>query len=113
MLVKPEVLHAEIRDKEALYSSYMPFISGGCIFLPTDIQYDLNDSVFLILKLPFVNLMYRFKSRVVWVNPSTTNRNKPHGVGLKIEDDVMAPQMTAKIESIIAGMPSSKPTFTI
>lgn len=114
MLIKPEVLHAEIRDKEALYASYMPFIKDGGIFLPTEVAYDLNDDVFVILKLPFDKAVFKFMSKVVWINPTSTNKNKPTGVGLRVDIKNGGAQFMSKIESIVGVMTNSaRPTFTI
>ena len=38
-----------IKDKQALYKSYMPFVSGGGLFVPSTKLFSLGDEVFLLL----------------------------------------------------------------
>ena len=45
------ILSLTIRDKSALYASYMPFIKNGGLFIPTDKPYKLGDEVFMLLTL--------------------------------------------------------------
>ena len=48
---KPGILSLAIRDKSALYASYMPFIKNGGLFIPTTRDSKLGDEVFLLLTL--------------------------------------------------------------
>ena len=41
------VMSLAIRDKNALHKAYMPFLSQGGLFIPTDKQYEIGDEVFL------------------------------------------------------------------
>mgnify|MGYP006184737759 CR=1 FL=1 len=45
------ILSLTIRDKSALYASYMPFIKNGGLFIPTAKPYKLGDEVFMLLNL--------------------------------------------------------------
>ena len=45
------ILSLTIRDKSALYASYMPFIKNGGLFIPTAKPYKLGDEVFMLLTL--------------------------------------------------------------
>ena len=48
---KPGILSLTIRDKSALYASYMPFVKNGGLFIPTTKTYRLGDEVFMLLTL--------------------------------------------------------------
>jgi type IV pilus assembly protein PilZ len=41
--VRPGVLSLTIKDKNALYASYMPYVKGGGIFVPSTKAYKLGD----------------------------------------------------------------------
>ena len=54
---KPGLLTLTIKDKSALYLAYMPFVTNGGLFIPTNSNYRIGDEVFMLL-----NLMARTKS---------------------------------------------------
>ena len=41
------ILSLSIKDKAVLYSAYMPFITNGGLFIPTEKQYKLGEEIFL------------------------------------------------------------------
>ena len=43
------ILSLSIKDRQALYRSYMPFVSGGGLFVPSTKKFSLGDEVFLLL----------------------------------------------------------------
>jgi type IV pilus assembly protein PilZ len=45
------ILSLTIKDKAVLYSAYMPFLSNGGLFVPTNKAYDIGDEVFMLLTL--------------------------------------------------------------
>ena len=45
------ILSLTIRDKSALYAAYMPFVTGGGLFIPTKKNYRLGEEVFMLLTL--------------------------------------------------------------
>ena len=48
---KPGLLTLTIKDKSALYLAYMPFVSNGGLFIPTNSNYRIGDEVFMLLNL--------------------------------------------------------------
>ena len=42
------ILSLSIKDRQALYKSYMPFVSGGGLFVPSTKRFSLGDEVFLL-----------------------------------------------------------------
>ena len=46
------ILSLAVKDKAALYGSYMPYLKNGGIFVATGKRYFLGDEVFLLLTLP-------------------------------------------------------------
>ena len=45
------ILSLSIKDRQALYSAYMPFVQGGGLFVQSTKRFNLGDEVFLLLTL--------------------------------------------------------------
>ena len=45
------ILSLSIKDRQALYKSYMPFVTGGGLFVPSTKKFSLGDEVFLLLTI--------------------------------------------------------------
>ena len=45
------VLSFSLKDKNALYTSYMPFVKNGAIFIPTTRDYEMGTEVFMLLNI--------------------------------------------------------------
>jgi type IV pilus assembly protein PilZ len=54
-----------------LYKSYMPFIQGGGVFVPTEESYALGEQCLLVLKVPGHDEL-SIVSYVVWIVPTST-----------------------------------------
>ena len=51
------ILSLSIKDKQALYKSYMPFVVGGGLFVPSTKRFFLGDEVFLLLTLDLTPIL--------------------------------------------------------
>lgn len=107
------ILSLSIRDKSALYASYMPFIKNGGLFIPTAKPYKLGDEVFMLLTLMDSKEKLPVAGRVVWITPKGAQGNKTSGIGVQFSElDKGATRM--KIENQLAGaLKSDRPTHTI
>ena len=107
------ILSLTIRDKSALYASYMPFIKNGGLFIPTAKPYKLGDEVFMLLTLMDSKEKLPVAGRVVWITPKGAQGNKTSGIGVQFSElDKGATRM--KIENQLAGaLKSDRPTHTI
>src|SRR3546814_15376948 len=83
---KQGILSLAIKDKQALYSAYMPFVKGGGVFVPTPKRYFLGDEVFLLLTLPESNDRLPVAGKVIWVTPTGAQGNRNPGIGVRIAD---------------------------
>lgn len=90
-----------IQDEASLYEAYMPFISGGGLFVPTHKHYNLGDDVFIRLSLMDEPEKIPVPGRVVWVTPVGAQGGKPAGIGIQFNDPTGS--VKAKIETAIAG----------
>ena len=46
-----KILQLSILDNLSLYKCYMPFVSGGGLFLPTEKHYAMDDELLIALEL--------------------------------------------------------------
>jgi len=106
------ILSLTIKDKSVLYAAYMPFITDGGLFIPTNKQYQLGDEVFMLLKLMDEPEKIPVAGKVVWVTPKGAQGNKVAGIGVQFTgDDNIARN---KIETFLAGaLKSDRMTHTM
>ena len=97
------IMSLSIRDKSALYASYMPFIKNGCLFIPTEKSYDLGEEVFMLLSLMKIKEKLPVAGRIVWITPKGSQNNKTAGIGVQFSElDKGATK--SKIEKLLAGV---------
>ncbi|WP_419810539.1 PilZ domain-containing protein [Bacterioplanoides sp.] len=106
------ILSLTIKDKSVLYAAYMPFITDGGMFIPTNKQYQLGDEVFMLLKLMDEPEKIPVAGKVIWVTPKGAQGNKVAGIGVQFTgDDNIARN---KIETFLAGaLKSDRVTHTM
>lgn len=111
--LKPGVLSLAIKEKVALYAAYMPFLSGGGLFIPTSKPYKMGDEVFMLLSLLDDPLKLKVVGHVVWITPSTQG-NKPQGIGVQFSEKNGGQEARNKIESLLGNvLKSSRATHTM
>lgn len=110
--VSPGILTLNIKDKNALYVSYMSFIKNGGLFIPTSKEYQLGDEVFILLTLLDSSERLPVAGKVVWVTPHGAQGKRQQGIGVQFstQDNGVTQK---KIETILAGMPSDRATHTM
>jgi type IV pilus assembly protein PilZ len=107
------ILSLTIRDKSALYASYMSFVKNGGLFIPTAKAYKLGDEVFMLLTLTDSKDKLPVAGKVVWITPKGAQGNKTAGIGVQFSElDKGATK--SKIEKQLAGaLKSDRPTHTM
>jgi len=110
---QPGILTLNIKDKSALYVSYMPFIKNGGLFIPTTRDYHLGDEVFILLSLMDSAERLPVAGKVVWMTPKGAQGKRQQGIGVQFSaQDGGATQK--KIESFLAGaLGADRPTHTM
>lgn len=76
-----------IKDKQALYMSYMPFVEGGGLFVPSPKDHELGDEIFLLVHIMDEPEPLNISGKVIWITPKGALGNRPVGVGIQIMDD--------------------------
>lgn len=108
------ILSLAVKDKNALYQAYMPFIKQGGVFVPTTKRYFIGDEVFLLLTLPESAERLPVAGKVVWVTPGGAQGNRAAGIGVQFADTPEGDAVRGKIEAILAGLlGADKPTHTM
>ncbi|WP_263079958.1 PilZ domain-containing protein [Endozoicomonas sp. Mp262] len=105
-------LSLTIKDTVSLYESYMPFLEGGGVFIPTSKKYHLGDEVFIRLTLMDDPEVLPVAGRVVWITPEGAQGRKRAGIGIQFAsaDDTVR----TKIEAHLAGtLKSERETSTM
>ncbi len=106
------ILNLTIQDKAVLYAAYMPFISNGGLFIPTNKAYKLGDEVFLLLTLMDEPEKIPVAGKIVWITPAGAQGNRAAGIGIQLEGGDKT--LKTKIETYLAGsVESGRPTHTM
>ncbi len=107
------ILSLTIRDKSALYASYMPFVKNGGLFIPTAKTYKLGEEGFMLLTLTDSKDKLPVAGKVAWITPKGAQGNKTAGIGVQFSElDKGATR--SKIENQLAGaLKSDRPTHTM
>lgn len=107
------ILSLTIRDKNALYAAYMPFVNNGGLFIPTNKQYHLGDDVFILLNLMEETERIPVAGKVVWITPRNSEGYRSTGIGVQFSDKDNG-STRARIENYLAGaLGSERPTHTM
>ncbi len=105
-------LTIDLHDHDALYASYMPFLTHGGLFIATDQRFEIGDAVTLRVKLPGDIESVTVEGRVVWLNPRTT-AGRPAGVGVHFDGRSGSP-LNKRIEALLAPqLKSTRATYTM
>lgn len=105
------VLSLNIKDKNALYGAYMPYLKDGGLFVPTNKMYAIGDEVFMLITLLDEPDKLAVPGRVVWITPPGSAGNRPTGIGVQFNDEGKARN---KIDTLIPGaLDNDRPTHTM
>ena len=111
--IRPTVLSLTIKDKNALYAAYMPFLKGGGLFIPSNRQYEIGEEVFMLLTLLTEKEKLPVAGTVVWTTPVGAQGNRAAGIGIQFDDKDNG-VARSKIEALLGGaLQSDRPTHTM
>lgn len=106
------ILSLTIKDKAILYSAYMPFITHGGLFIPTQKDYKLGEEIFLLLNIMDEAEKIPVAGKVIWITPKGAQGNRSAGIGVQFSDQDDTARVT--IENHLAGsLESDRPTHTM
>ncbi len=112
-MAKPGLLTLTIKDKAALYLAYMPFVTNGGLFIPTNTTYKLGDEVFMLLNLMDEGDKIPVAGKVVWVTPKGAQGKRMAGIGVQFSEQDNG-DTQKKISNYLAGaLDGDKATHTM
>lgn len=106
------ILNHRLKTKDDLYRSYMPFLKNGGLFVPTDSRFSLGQEVFLLVTLPEEEERYPVAGRVAWWSPSSFD-SRLKGIGIEFLPSATTETLRNRIDVLLAGYPSDRPTYTM
>lgn len=110
---RPSVVQLAIKEKAALYASYMPYVENGGLFVPTTRAANIGDDIYLIVSLMDDPARDSVSSKVVWVTPPDVN-GRQQGIGVQFNKGDVAEKVRAKIENLIgSALKAARPTHTL
>lgn len=111
---RPWMLSLTLGDKTTAASLYMPFIKGGGVFVESDKEYNLGDSVFVLLTVGEEAKKFPINGKVVWICSANARGDKAQGIGVQFPKDDSGEGARVAIEQMIGKMRSSmKKTATL
>jgi type IV pilus assembly protein PilZ len=112
-MAKPGLLTLTIKDKSALYLAYMPFVTNGGLFIPTNSTYVMGDEVFMLLNLMDEEEKLPVAGKVIWLTPRGAQGKRTAGIGVQFSDQDNG-ETQKKIDNYLAGaLGGDKPTHTM
>lgn len=110
---KQGILSLTIKDKNALYAAFMPYLKNGGLFVPTAKPYRLGDEVFMLLTLMDEAEKLPIAGKVVWITPQGAEGNRTAGIGVQFSE-LDKGQTRHKIENYLAAaLQSDRQTHTM
>ncbi len=104
-------LSCKFPSEKELYRAYMPFVTKGGLFVRTDKNLTLDETVTVTLTLPDSPDATTFSGRVIWINPPSTD--KEPGVGVELEG-TDGKKIKQRIEGLLSHhLISNDPTDTV
>ncbi|MFC3907480.1 PilZ domain-containing protein [Legionella dresdenensis] len=91
------------QTESALFTSYMPFLKGGGLFVRTNQCFPLGTPINLLVYLLQEPDPYCITAKVAWITPRGAQGNKPAGMGLQFTSENCR-LFCNKIETYLAGM---------
>src|SRR5690606_4946847 len=77
------IIQANIPDIETLFASYMPYVVGGGLFIPSTQLVTVSEEVFVLTTLPEQTQKVPLTGKVIWVSQKQ-NGIKPQGFGIQL-----------------------------
>lgn len=110
---RSSVISIAIKDKQALYMSYMPYVENGGLFVPTKKDYDLGDEMFLLVKIMDEPDPVQISGKVVWISPPGALGNRPRGVGVQFTGETAKKAANMIEQKLGASLSLTRPTHTM
>lgn len=98
-----KVIPVNLLSKNELYHAYMHFVKNGGLFVPTKEKYELEQEVFLLVRLMEETEKFPVAGKVIWVTPAGAQGGMIAGVGIQFAAQQESEILRKKIETYLAG----------
>lgn len=98
-MAENRILNYVLNDLVELNLSYMPFITGGGLFVPTETEFLLGEKICVDLKISEEKNML-IDGKVIWITPKNALHHVLAGVGIQFEGS-HATEIKKMIESYL------------
>lgn len=105
------IIQLNIADRAMLQASYMSFVQGGGLFVPSKQPVTLGEEVFVLATLPEQSQKIPLTGKVIWISRKQTGI-KPHGFAIQLSGE-KGQYYKNEAEKLLAGASSDRPTFTL
>lgn len=106
------ILSLSIKEKNALYVAYMPYVINGGLFIPTTKDYEMGAEIFILLNLMEETERLPIAGKVIWKTPDDAEGCRATGVGIQFSDQDSG--IRNKIETyLVAELESDRTTHTM
>jgi len=82
-----KILKYLIKTQIELNLSYMPFIKGGGLFIPSHDKFQIGEPVTVELQLPGTDEIKMIEGLVVWITPINALYQIYRGIGIQFSGD--------------------------
>lgn len=69
---------------EELKNSYLPFIKGGGLFIPTENDHRLNETISVSLQYGDEPEKHDVEGQIVWITPDLSQHADEQGIGVQL-----------------------------
>jgi len=105
------IIQLNIPDRATLQASYMSFVQGGGLFIPSKQAVKLGDEIFVLATLPEQSQKIPLTGKVIWISRKQTGV-KPHGFAIQLSGE-KGIYYKNEAEKLLAGSVSDHPNFTM
>ena len=106
------LIQVNINYRATLHASYMPYILGGGLFVPSKNPVKMGDEVFVLAGLPDQSQKVPLTGKVIWISQKQ-NGIKPQGFAIQLTGQ-KGIYYKMEAEKLLAGsMSLDRPSFTM
>ena len=80
------IIQVNIPDRATLQASYMGYVQGGGLFVPSKQKVKMGQEIFILATLPEQSQKIPLTGKVIWVSQKQ-NGIKPQGFGIQLSGD--------------------------
>ena len=106
------LIQVNINDRATLQASYMPYIQGGGLFIPSKQAVKMGDEVFVLAGLPEQSQKVPLTGKVIWISQKQ-NGIKPQGFAIQLAGE-KGVYYKNEAEKLLAGSKDlDRPSYTM